>query len=192
MSRDAGDLLALDPSIRSCGLAAFRRGQLVAAKRIVRTSDGADIGARARAMSLDILAWIVEVRLDPRCFVYEWPQVYKAVKSKGDPNDLIALAAVGNGVAVGLHVAAAARNIAIEVLTPLPKEWVGELPKVTKGDPWASPRGARVASRLTPDERLKVPAQHDVLDGVGLGLWALDRFERVRVFPGASTGRATP
>jgi hypothetical protein len=184
--RAAGDLLSLDPSIRSCGVALFRRGILVAAKRLTRATSAACTGERAAAMALDVLAWLVDVRADPSCIAHEWPQIYRATKSKGDPNDLIAMAGVATGVATGLRVAAAARNRCVEIVSYEPDEWCGQLPKVTKGDPWASPRGQRIASRLQPEERLHVPAQHDVLDGVGIGLKALERFERVRCFPGAT------
>lgn len=185
-SRNAGDLLALDPSVRSVGVALFRRGELIAAKRITRKSDGADIGQRCHAMARDVAAWAHGVHADPRCYVYEWPQVYAAVKSEGDPNDLIGLSAVGAALGGILWASAAARNTVIEIVTPLPAEWAGQLPKTKSGDPWDSPRGHRIASRLDKHERARVPAQHDVLDAVGIGLFALARFERTRVFPGST------
>lgn len=185
-ARDAGDLLALDPSIHSAGLALFRRGRLVAARTLKREREAAGIGERAAAMSLDIIAWLRHVHADPRTFVYEWPQIYTYDKSVGDPNDLIALAAIGNGVATVLQAAAAARNICVEFVSPKPAEWIGQLPKSRTGSAWASPRGARIKSRLSLDESRHAPDQHDVVDAIGLGLWALGRLDRVRVFPGAT------
>lgn len=185
-ARGSGDLLALDPSISSAGAALFRSGELISAKRIQRKRDGADIGQRCLAMAQDIAAWAHDVRADPRCYAFEWPQIYTAVKSEGDPNDLIGLAGVGSALAGILWASAAARNIVIELATPTPAEWAGQLPKSKTGDPWASPRGARIASRLSPHERARVPAQHDILDAVAIGLWALGRFDRIRVLPGAT------
>lgn len=180
-ARAAGDLLALDPSINSSGLALFRRGELLATARVKRTRDGVTLGERAVRMSEEICAWVSHVRASPTCFVYEWPQIYPDETEK-NPNDLIGLSAVGNGVALALRTAAAARNECLEIVAPLPREWTGGLPKTKSGDPWESPRGGRIKTRLRPEEIVRVKAQHDVLDGVGLGLWALGRFERVRVF----------
>lgn len=207
-ARNAVDLLAVDPSLRSTGVALFRRGELVAARRIQRKTEGASLGVRALGMAQDVVAWIRHCRVDPQAYVYEFPQIYTATKSDGDPNDLTPLAAIGSAIGMALIVAAQHRNITIDIATPLPAEWSGQLPKTKSGDPWASPRGARIHARLTPAElrRFKVahvatpggsdpmagvvlepmPEQHDVLDAIGLGLWALGRFDRVRVFPGAT------
>ena len=111
--------------------------------------------------------------------VYEWPQIYPGSKQKTDPNDLPGLAAVGGGVAGILA------STVTSVRTPTPREWAGQTPKSKTGDPWLSPRGERIRSRLSPAEFALTPAQHDVLDAVAIGLWAVGRFEQRRVFPGA-------
>jgi hypothetical protein len=187
-ARNAVDLLAIDPSISSSGVALFKRGVLMSAKTITRSIEAADIGSRALAMALDIRAWISAVGIDPRVLVFEWPQIYTAAKSKGNPNDLIALAAIGAGVGGMLYASAAVRNVAIEVLTPTPAEWIGQLPKSRTGNAWDSPRGQRIGKRLDERERARIgaKAQHDALDAVGLGLWSLGRLDRERVFPGAT------
>jgi hypothetical protein len=110
--------------------------------------------------------------------VVEWPQWYATGKTKGDPNDLAYLAGIATGLAVAFPGAA--------VRSPVPRTWIGGLPKATSGDPWASPRGARVASRLSDAERALVPDSHDAIDAVGLGLWACGRFDRRRVYSGAT------
>lgn len=169
-------VLAVDPSIASPGAALFRDRVLVVAIRSTLPSipdegRGARVERVARRLytappgGVDVL-------------VYEWPQVYRASKAKGDPNDLIALAAVGAALAGMLCPRV--------IVTPTPAEWTGGLPKVTKGDPWRSPRGRRIASRLSPAERALVPDSHDAIDSVGLGLWYLGRLDPVRVFPGAT------
>lgn len=199
-ARNAGDLLALDPSLRSTGVALFRRGELLAAKRIQRKTDGASLGVRALGMAQDVIAWLRHCKADPQAYVYEFPQIYTATKSDGDPNDLTPLAAIGSAVGMALIVSGQYRNVTIDVATPLPAEWAGQLPKSKTGDPWESPRGQRIRSRLTAAELARfaskpmplgdgheaIVANHDVIDGIGLGLWALGRLDRVRVFPGAS------
>lgn len=185
-SRSAGDLLAIDPSIASSGIAVFRRGKLVAARTVQREREAACIGTRCVAMALDLLTWCETVGCDPEVYVHEWPQIYTDDKSVGDPNDLPGLAAIGSGVGTVLQLAGLKRNRPIEIISPKPADWIGQLPKVKTGSAWKSPRGARVWSRLDVDERRHAPDQHDVVDAIGLGLWALGRFDRVRVFPGAT------
>lgn len=142
----------------------------------VTASTSGDIGARCLAMARRVLtccnAGVTEL-------AFEWPQVYRGAKSKGDPNDLPGLAGVGMAVAgmlPGLEL----------VRSPTPAQWSGQLPKSTTGDPWASPRGQRVRSRLSPAELGLVQAQHDAIDAVAIGLWALGRLAPRRVFPGAT------
>ena len=110
--------------------------------------------------------------------VIEWPQVYRAGKSKGDPADLLPLVGVGMCLAGLLHPGA--------IKSPTPAEWIGQLPKSTTGDPWASARGQRIGSRLSDVERGRVVPSHDAVDAVGIGLYCLGRLERRRVFPGAT------
>lgn len=178
-------IVAVDPSVRSPGVAIAHNDEIVYAARVVvgpgpRTETR---GARVRRGARQIVALACEIvppsrAAFPITAVYEWPQVYRASKSKGDPNDLIALAAIGALVAEMLGAA--------DDLTPTPAEWIGNLPKTTTGDPWASPRARRIASVLSPAERARVPASHDAIDAVGLALWAAGRLERRRVLPGAT------
>lgn len=202
-------LLALDPGLVHPALALFRERRLVAAGRVrvpraYSPSNLADVGERARRVALLCLAWATsrgvsvaaldvarDAMLEGRHgeatrimigegltqLVYEWPQVYRATRSKGDPNDLLGLVGVG---------AALSGMLGVPAQTFTPAQWIGGLPKSTTGDPLASPRGARVWSRLDADERAAVEVSHDAIDAVGLGLHALGRLERVRVFPGAT------
>lgn len=175
-------VLAVDPSVASPGAALFGDGILIAADRFSpsRPVGLESRGRRARRVAKMIFHWLPAYTASVDVLVYEWPQVYTAKKSKGDPNDLIALAAVGAALAGLLD------GQLVEEHTPTPAEWTGGVPKVTRGNPWRSPRGARVAARLSAAERALVPDSHDAIDSVGLGLWYLGRFERARVFPGAT------
>lgn len=128
-------------------------------------------------------------------FVFERPQFYSAVKSKGDPNKLVGVLGVGAALA-GMFYSNGVRLLK----SYLPAEWIGQLSKVCPtcrgkakrkckdchGSAWETPRGRRIASRLSPEERAKCPDQNDAIDAVGIGLKHLGRLEPVRVY---SNGR---
>ena len=186
-----GEMISLDPAhgIRShVGIAYWKAGILAGAGAVAlpRDAHDTDDGERAQRMAHAALAWIGARHALPRTFVYEWPQVYTAAKSIGDPNDLIGLAGVGAAVGMGLSMAVALQEIGLTIMTYRPGEWTGGIRKERKGNPWLSLRGQRVATRLRSSEREVVPASHDAIDAVGIGLFALGRFEPKRVFPGAT------
>ena len=178
-------LLACDPSVRRPGVALFFDTRLVACD-VLRPAPADDPSQRCRVAVLAIVGWALDSRRVTRLdfltdldeLVVEWPQWYATGKSKGDPNDLAYLAGIDVGLAVAFPGAA--------VRSPVPRDWIGGLPKATSGDPWASPRGVRIAARLSDAERALVPDSHDAIDAVGLGLWACDRFDRRRVYSGAT------
>lgn len=188
---DLGELITLDPAFglgKTTSAARWMHGTLIAVGTFTlpkRGITGESAGARMHRVAQAVIAWATELGAAPRLYVYEWPQVIRAGRSKGDPNDLPGLAAVGAAVAAGLAVLSARQNVGLRVVTRTPAEWTGGVPKVTEGDPWASARGVRVAARLSVAERVLVPDSHDAIDAVGLGLHALGRFEPRRVFPGA-------
>ncbi len=178
-------LLALDPSVRSPGVALFRNDVLASAGRLTlkrSTRDGiaCSDGQWWLTVARDILRWIGDARV--RTFVFEKPQIYTAFKSKGDPNDLVGLAGVAAAVAGMLPPG-------VEVFSPTPAEWIGQLPKATKGSAKESPRARRILSRLTPAELALVPDQHDAIDAVGLGLFQLGRLEPRTAFSNGRDGR---
>ena len=96
-------LLAVDPSIRSTGVALFRSGDLISAD-VIKASDAkastADIGMRTLRMAQEVVAWVGGCDAAPGTLVGEYPQIYTTDKSKGDPNDLLALAGVGPILAI--------------------------------------------------------------------------------------------
>lgn len=193
-------LLAVDPSLRSTGVALFRDDALLAVGRI-RSELHADhsSAARAAAMSYQIRDWyltrvaagmLAGQAHSELTIAVEWPQVYRAVKSKGDPNDLFGLAGVCTGVIVALRPHASRAY--------LPADWE-PAPKVSPerkrrglgpidSEAFTSPRGVRILSRLSEAERALVPQSHDAVDSVGIGLHHLGRLATRRVFHGASPG----
>jgi len=188
----AGWFVAVDPGVDKPAAAVFDRGELVSASRVkvpraVNQID--DEGERARQVAALIEDWARNVAqgtvwggamfvVSPVAVVYELPQIYQRRKSKGNPNQLVPLAMIGSSVATGFRA---------RVSSPKPGEWIGGIPKDTKGDPWKSPRGGIIWGRLRAHERERVQATHDAVDATGLGLWALGRLDKV--YPGSSRGQ---
>lgn len=172
------DLLSLDPSINSSGVALFRDGRLTAAAQVpARVIAGMAQGARALAMADTIVGWVIGTKAKITTVAHEWPQIYTGSKSKADPNKLVGMAVVDGAVDCMLAHIAAQRGEQFEIHTFLPAEWAGQLPKDThKGAYWKSPRGARIWSRLDDDERaIAADVNHDAADAIGIGLHALGR-----------------
>jgi hypothetical protein len=179
-------LAAVDPSIVSSGVAMFVDGTLAEVERVHFPDREGAIGHRCATMALAIVSTISRAfPRPPDTLVIEWPQVYRAAKSPGDPNDLLGLAGVGVGVAAQF----AAHGMTV-IRSPTPHDWTGSLAKERRvRGVKVSPRAARILERLSPAERALIPAQHDAIDAVGLGLWALGRFAPRRVYPGATPHR---
>lgn len=193
-----GELLALDPSIRTCGVALFRGGVLSLTYPIKCSACGgrgrvrdcevcsASPLTRCLRMAQAVAAWVVTTRACPREFVAEWPRTYRAVRSKGDPNDLLGLCGVAGATAGMLAMAVAGRDVTLKAFSYEPAEWTGQLPKdLHRVQRFKSVRAQRIAGRLS-DVELPVWRSietHDEIDAVGLGLYHLGRFEPHRVFP---------
>ncbi len=181
-------LVAFDPGLRYPAVAIFHNGKLIHASRVkldpATTSTKLPTGQRCLAVAKQVSNYFYGiVATHPAMqatdvLVTEWPKVYRAGKSKGDPADLMPLAAIGIGLAAILKPR--------QVESPTAAEWIGGLPKATTGDPLMSPRGIRIWSRLDDGEKANVVVSHDSLDSVGIGLHYLGRLERRRVFPGAT------
>lgn len=165
-------ILAIDPGIRGCGAAVFDGTALHWAgyvRNTATTGNGPfECASMADAVARELVTHTV-TRL-----VLEWPQIYRAGKGKGDPNDLLCLAGVDAALAgwfraPGTHVR--------------PRAWKGTI----DGDKLIK----RIKMRVTPAERLCVvlpcpSLEHNVWDAIGLGLWAVGRLTRTRIYPGAS------
>lgn len=171
------DLLAIDPSIESTGVALFRDGRLIAAAHIhPRTVDGMSMAQRALAMADAVVGWVIGAKGKITAVAHEWPQIYTGSKSRANPNNLIGMAVVDGAIDCALAFIAVQRGEQLELRSFLPAEWAGQLPKDTrKGKYWKSPRGTRIKSRLTDVEWAVAPDQHDAGDAIGIGLHALGR-----------------
>lgn len=182
-----GDLLAFDPAANNPAGALFRGGILHCAERLSLDKSWKELPPLDRCVRIAAHAvrWAMAMDAVPRVLICEHPQIYRAAKSKGDPNDLILLATINGALGGILSYAAAGRDQGVVMLSPTPAEWIGQLPKVTTGDGWKSPRGERIRGKLSVAERAVCDGTHDAIDATGLGLFALGRLDRVRVFPGA-------
>ncbi len=175
-------LLALDPGIRGCGAALFAEGRLVACDYVKNPVTVGNRAHEARTMASAVVAWAGFP--EPDEVIAEYPQVYTVAFSKGDNNDLLALA--------GVDGALAALYPTTHFETYLPREWKQTMSKGVCA--------SRVLRRLDPDElatlqkaaaKLRVtdiPAlikkdpegKHllfNALDAVGIGLKHVGRFE---------------
>lgn len=160
-------LLAVDPG-RCSGIAYYVDGLLaVATTTTCRTKgdyrDGGDLIIRAFPETPDRL-------------VIEKPRIYQrgAGVTKGDPNGLRPLLQL-----IG-YLAHAYRGT--ELIEVEPAQWKGQAAKEATR--------AMSARRLSPAELAVIPPRlaHDGWDAIAIGLWGLGRFERKRVFHGASDG----
>lgn len=164
--------LFIDPGLRACGSALFRDSELVAAG----LPKGGDHDVRRPEerseawieMALSVLRWAGD-EIDE--LTIELPQIYqtshqKAQKKGTDQNDLIHLAAVVSAIC------ATYATIPRRVL--LPMEWKSQIPKEIMH--------ARAAVVLSPEELSLIPLtprsrkrDHNTMDAVSMGLWALGR-----------------
>lgn len=179
-------MLALDPSLESSGVVLFRDALLIAAARVyVPAIAGMSHGQRALTMAVRVVDWVIGMQGRVAAVAHEWPNIRPNVRA--NPNNLIGMAAVDGAVDAALSFIAAQRGEQLELRTFLPEEWTGQLPKDThKGMYWKSPRGVRIRSRLTDVEWSIAPDQHDAGDAIGIGLFALGRFNVKRAL---SNGR---
>lgn len=167
--------IAVDPGLRGCGLAFFDLDtkKLILAEYVRNTErHGFDFVA-ARAMTLQIRISVVRFGMEqPERFWGECPVSYQAGAQKGDQNDLIHLAGFV------YMIAGAFENSALCQYTP--REWKGTIEKEQMAD--------RIIGRLDAAENAAVRQAgvltHNIWDAVGIGLHALGRLERKRVFGG--------
>ncbi len=189
-----GDLVAVDQSLTCPGIAIFHNGRLRASTSLPQhTETSTPIAARALIVASHVCTWVREHTVVPRTLVIEWPQIYTAVKSKGDPNDLLSIAGVGAAIAGMLtHAVYQLEQRCLQVLSPRPSEWAGQLPKSTKAKLASqSPRARRVLSKLDDLERQVATLKHDALDAIGIGLYVLGRLDPYRVLPGATCSKSS-
>lgn len=196
-------LIGLDPGMNSPGIAVFSDGVLLRADRVQIPAAFANKqpGQRWSDVAHLISAFAGKYLGGPQpgvSLVFECPQWYQRGKSKGDPNDLVGVA----GVAAAF-VGIMSCRYPVDVRSPTPAEWIGQLPKVCQvckgkakrkckaclGSAWKTPRGQRIWSHLSEHERPLVPDQNDAIDAVGIGLWGIGRLQRHSVFSNGNDGR---
>lgn len=168
------NLIAIDPGINKTGIAVFTDGVLTASRLLASLSNS---WSRLEELRDQLLRGIGGTNIS---VVVELPQIYRAVKSKGDPNDLIKTATVG---AYLLGVLCEYSPVS-ETTFVHPGDWC-KIPKSTKKGA-VSGRTDKILGCLNEAERARVLVQHDAIDAVGIGLWKLGRFERKNIFPGAA------
>ncbi len=175
-------LLAVDPGVRGCGVALFNDvGLLVAAAyvnnavhppetRLCRAEEAANMAASI----FDKFKYAAVSEM-----VVEWPTVYATMirkgESPGDPNDLLPLAGI---------VSATAALFAVKTESVRPASWKGQMSKDVSR--------YRITTRLSPNElevlqaacrETKKDLGHNIWDGVGIGLYYLDRLKPHKVIP---------
>lgn len=157
-------VVSCDPGLRGVGVSVFSDGTLTRAG-YVKNTEMKKRGPEAwRSMAREVSYWLGVI--DIEILVVEVPQVYSAGQQKGDPDDLIQLAGV-DGCIVG-HI------MPFFVKSYLPREWKGQCPKPI--------HNSRVMSKLTPEERKAIEEcapnlMHNVIDGIGIGLYYLGRMK---------------
>ena len=157
--------LAVDPGLRCTGWALFEDGRLVACGAV--KSDPRQPAAEvAGLVAKRLLAYGAEAT----AAVVELPQVYRSSRSKGDPNDLVAVATIAGAVA-----AQADRAVYVS-----PHQWKGSVPKAAQLSRYIVHRRnekalddagcAAYRSGLAP---WAASLRHNIADAVGIGLYAL-------------------
>lgn len=179
-------VLAVDPGLRASGCAAYRDSLLVAAAYVKNPIGRGDDTAACAAMADAIWRWACETFSEPCPYREEWAGqlavermcVRGPARAKGDPNDLITLSVIA-GMLRPSHLYR-------------PEEWKGQMPTGGKAGVQVDVLGARVLSRLSPEEKTRIPdagaKTHNVIDAIGIGLHHLGRLAPRRVFPGAAGG----
>ena len=165
-----GGTVAVDPGIRGSGVALFRGNVLVWAGYVANPQAGNDAFAASR-MALAITDEVHRHNVGVHVVCFEMPVVRDARHSKGDPNDLLPLAAI-NGALCGLWCS-------VRLVQYKPEEWKGQLSKEAMN--------ARTLSRLGASELECIQGYgaltHNVHDAVGIGLHFLGRLKPTRAYP---------
>lgn len=176
------DLLAIDPGIRGCGVALFQDGRLAhvdaearlawaayVPNTVARGDDMVAILSMARAVRDAVARRVSGLVVD--VLVVEFPQVYAGGKAKGDPRDLLTLAAIDG--AIGVEIPARRR-----VLRYFPREWKGQTDADLMLERILERLDALEVDQIAP---CRASLRHNAIDAVGIGLKALGRLEPRKV-----------
>lgn len=188
--------LGIDPATHGTAASLFFDHKLVAAGYAPNPVKDGDPARRAASSALAAFKlwekWDHELRHDsyiqqPHNLVMELPPIYQPGKgNKGDQNDIVVPLAMVDGALAALFP-----NSTTHCYKP--SAWKGQTTKpknvaeeVVDGKIYVIK--ARVADRLTPEERARVDwtasVEHswDVADAIGVGMHHLGRFARKRAF----------
>lgn len=151
-------ILSVDPGLRHCGVALWRGHDLVVAQLVTGEKDTGVRDSEAWWTMVDNVVTWAKAYGPLDVIVSEFPKVYSVGKSKGDPEDLLQLAAIVGGIVC--------RERAVSKIVR-PYEWKGQVPKdIMTG---------RILSKLSPLEQRIIPKLaasklHNVIDAIGIGL----------------------
>jgi hypothetical protein len=165
-------LVSIDPGTEETGIALYRDGKLadvdvLRVKRSVGNREQRSSGMGRLAVD-QVRAWCgpggggTGVRV-----VLEYPQVYRhGAGAEVDPDDVLSLVLVLGHVWGTFH---GVNGNTLELVRPA--TWKGQVPKRIMNN--------RIVGTLSPAEQQlvhdKVRSNHNALDAVGIGLWALRR-----------------
>lgn len=164
-----GEVLAVDPGIRGSGVAVFRGDRLHWAAYVPNEVAGNDaIAASRMAYYISRAALAVSQSIHVVCF--EMPVVRDARHSKGDPNDLLPLAAIDGALCFIFG--------SVRLVQYKPEEWKGQVEKLAMN--------RRIVERLSDAERATIvnagALTHNVHDAIGIGLHYLGRLKPTRAY----------
>jgi hypothetical protein len=182
-------VLAIDPGIRGCGVAAFDEGVLFKAVFVSNTVKEGSGPEECASMAHAVREWSAHLGWGGcETLALEVPQIYSrgGGKSLGDPNNIMPLFGVVSAIAA-LHPASS-------VEWERPRGWKGNTPKPeTAKEKYVIKE--RVIARLSTYELTIVQwpslqkktdtakkQDWDVADAIGIGMHVLGRFERMRMF----------
>lgn len=172
-------LLSIDPGLRGCGCAWWTKdagvwslhGAAYVPALAHEPEDKDDDGPVAWDAMVGAVELAHEARFPdrvPTVLVVERMKVYAYGKGKGDPRDLLALAAIGGGL---VRAFAGARPVGL-----LPSTWKGQVPRDVMGT-----RVERKVRDAGLWGKIDVPKRkthlNDVMHAVGLGLYFAGRDE---------------
>lgn len=160
-------IFAIDPGASYCGCAIFADDKLFATATV--KVDETRRAYRPSRLSEAVASWYSSVVSEvPVKLVVEHMEIYP--RQKEPPNDVLSVQTVTGALLASIR--------ANEYVSPLPKEWKGQLPKAVHHNRLRSklsPGDAAVEQRCKTDGRRKAQWNDHELDAIGLGLWALKK-----------------
>jgi hypothetical protein len=183
-------LITVDPGLRGSGCSLWYEKKLIKAAYVKNPIEKGNGPYESNEMAKRIHGWQATVcRFAPvnmgfvQHLVLEYPRTYGGRAGRGDANDLFPLAAIDGALAAHFGMTGA------QITRFFPRDWKGttEKPENTK-TPYVVE--GMVRRRLDPTETKILDAEwpnnvkhtYDITDSVGIGLTALGRFEKIRVY----------